>query len=74
METATVNDANHVDADAGREAQKEPGEMAPGRLHALVAELLTTNEALRLRIAALEENAEAAERGLRNATRWAGLL
>lgn len=44
------------------------------RLQSLVGELLATNQELRFKIAALERQVGQAERGLTNATSWAGML
>lgn len=44
------------------------------RLQSLVGELLETNQELRFKVAALEQQLGQAERGLASATSWAGLL
>jgi hypothetical protein len=46
----------------------------PERLQVLIGELLEENQKLRFKVAALERQAQSAERGLANATKWAGTL
>jgi predicted RNase H-like nuclease (RuvC/YqgF family) len=51
-----------------------PLEVQNHRLQALVTELLVDNQELRFKAAELEARLEKTERGLANATRWAGAL
>jgi hypothetical protein len=44
------------------------------RLKTLVAELLKTNQDLRFKLAALEDEAESLKRGLARSVPWAGML
>lgn len=55
-------------------AERRLQEAEHGRLQSLVAELLKTNEELRARVVLLEMQSESAERGLKQAAQWAGLL
>lgn len=51
-----------------------PLEMQNRRLQALVGELIANNQELRFKAAQLETELEKAERGLKSATAWAGML
>ena len=44
------------------------------RLKALTAELLKTNQALRFKLATVEDEAESLKRGISSAPPWAGML
>jgi hypothetical protein len=59
---------------ANATAQKPVSEERPERLQVLIGELLEENQKLRFQVAALERQAQSAERGLADATKWAGTL
>jgi hypothetical protein len=54
--------------------EKPASEEQPERLQVLIGELLQENQKLRFQVAALEQQAQNAERGLAGATKWAGML
>ncbi len=56
---------------AGAEVRPAKDEREP--LQMLVGELLVENQRLRFRVAQLEQEAQRAERGLAEATKWAGI-
>ena len=44
------------------------------RLQVLVGELLKENQTLRFKLAKMEQQAQSVERGLTDATKWAGMV
>ncbi len=61
------------------QAKISKAEMAPAnqqseRLQMLVGELLEENQRLRFRVAHLEHEVQSTERGLAQATKWAGMV
>ena len=55
------------------EAGPGPAAAERERLEALVSELLKTNQELRFKAAALEDEVDRLKRGLAHATAWAGM-
>jgi hypothetical protein len=69
----TTNDV--LEEKRGRaEGEQAPVVAEKDRLQVLVGELLKENQALRFKVAHLEQQVASAERGLENATKWAGLV
>ena len=56
------------------EAEYAPAAVEKERLQMLVGELLSENQKLRFRVAQLEERAQSADRGLKEAAKWAGMV
>jgi hypothetical protein len=59
--------------------RRQEGDPAPvgqerERLQVLVGELLSENQKLRFRVSQLEQQAQGAELGLKDATKWAGMV
>jgi hypothetical protein len=66
---------NDVLEEKRRRAEREQAPAVENeRLQVLVGELLKENQNLRFKVAQLEQKAESAERGLADATRWAGMM
>jgi hypothetical protein len=75
-----ITQKSQTTSDAGEEQcwrtarDQAPAANEKERLQSLVGELLRENQTLRFKVAQLEQQAESAERGLADATKWAGMV
>jgi hypothetical protein len=73
IETRVAQSRIHDERPQGH-SEGPQAEHESARLQLLVGELLSENQRLRFRVEQLEQQSQRLERGLKDATKWAGIV